>query len=142
MIGMTLNVPDPISLDLLAKHLLAIRNELREIKYNGDNDRRNVRSQFENLVATNANQLGDIEGRLAARLDSVETLLGDRFGYLDERIGAVAERLDTLEQRLTVLEERVSGMDERISRLEAHAAHNAQRMDQLIALVEQLVQRG
>jgi chromosome segregation ATPase len=126
--GMSLTVSDPISLDLLAKHLQAIRNELREIKYNADNDRRNVRSQFENLVATNASQLGDIEARLAARLDLVETLLGDRFGYLDERVDAVEARLAALE--------------ERVSRLETHAVNNAQRMDQLIALVQQLVQHG
>jgi hypothetical protein len=61
---------EPINLDLLAKHMQAIRAELREMKYNAENDRRNVRSQFDNLAATHASQLGDIEARMAARLES------------------------------------------------------------------------
>ena len=115
-----LTAADPINLELLAKHLQAIRNELRESKYNADNDRRNVRSFFENLAATNASQLGDIEAKMAARIDSVETLLGERFEYLDERIGS---------------------LDARMTSLETHVARNADRVEHLIARVEQLLQR-
>ena len=119
---MTLRAPEPISLDLLARHLQAIRNELREIKFNAENDRRNVRSQIDNLAATHASQLGDVEARMTARIDALETLLGERFGYLDERIGRV--------------EERIGGVEETIAALEAHAGRSAERMEHLIALVE------
>jgi chaperonin cofactor prefoldin len=119
---MSLNMPEPISLELLARHLQAIRNELREIKYSAENDRPNVRSQFENLAATNANQLGDIEARVAGRLDIVETLLGERFGHLDERIGTLEERMGALEERFGSLENRITD-----------------RMEHLIELVEQVL---
>jgi hypothetical protein len=117
---------EPINLELLARHLQAIRAELRDMQFHAENDRRNFRSQFDNLAATLGSQLGHVEAKVAARVDALETLVGDRFEHLDERIGA-------LEQRFGVI-------DERISRLETHAAHNAQRMDQLIGLVERLVQ--
>jgi uncharacterized coiled-coil protein SlyX len=128
-----LTVADPVTLDLLAKHLQAIRNELRESKYNADNDRRNVRSFFENLAATNASQLGDIEAKLAARIDSVETLLGERFEYLDERIGS-------LDERISRLDERIGSLDARMTSLETHVARNADRVEHLIGRVEQLLQ--
>jgi chromosome segregation ATPase len=118
---------EPINLELLARHLQAIRAELRDMQFHAENDRRNFRSQFDNLAATLGSQLGDVEAKMAARIDALETLVHDRFEHLDERIGIVEERLGVLEQR--------------ISRLETHAAHNAQRMDQLIGLVERLAQR-
>ena len=125
---------EPIDLDLLARHLQAIRAELHDMQVHAENDRRNFRAQFDSLVATFASQLGDVEAKMAARIDALETLVGDRFEHLDERIGSVEGRLGALEPRFGV-------MDERISRLETHAAHNAQRMDQLIGLVERLAQR-
>jgi len=64
------------------------------MQFHAENDRRNIRPQFDNLAATHASQLGDVEAKIAARLDI----------------------------------------------LEAHAARNAQRMDQLMALVEQLLE--
>jgi chromosome segregation ATPase len=124
---------EPINLELRARHLQAIRADLRDMQFHAENDRRNIRSQFDNLAATHASQLGDVEAKMAARLDALETLVGDRLGYLDERIGSLEERLGALEQRFGV-------MDDRISRLEAHAAHNAQQMDRLMVLVERLVQ--
>ena len=145
---------DPISLELLARHLQAIRAELRDIQFHAENDRRNIRSQFDNLTATHASQLGDVEAKLAARIDALETLLGDRFGYLDERIGAVEERIGAVEERIGRVEERIGRLEERLGglgqrfdvidgriiSLETHAAHNAQQMDRLLVLVEQLAQ--
>ena len=125
---------EPINLELLARHLQAIRAELRDMQFHAENDRRNFRAQFDNLAATLGSQLGNVEAKMAARVDALETLVQDRFEHLDERVGAPEERLGAIEQRFGV-------MDERISRLETHAAHNAQRMDQLIGLVERLVQR-
>jgi hypothetical protein len=107
---------EPINLELLARHLQAIRAELRDMQFHAENDRRNVRSQFDNLAATHASQLGDIEAKMAARLDRVETLLGERFGYLDERIGTLEVRFGDLDKRLT------------------------DRMEHLIALVEKVLQ--
>ena len=137
---------EPINLELLAKHLQAIRNELREFKYNAENDRRNVRSYFDNLAATNASQLGDIEARVAGRIDTVETLLGERFGHLDERIDQLDERIGRLDgrighldRRIDQLDERIGRLDERMTRLETHVAHNADRMEHLIARVEQVL---
>ncbi|HEV8679155.1 MAG TPA: hypothetical protein VGQ90_07255 [Stellaceae bacterium] len=103
---------EPINLELLAKHMQAIRAELREMKYNAENDRRNVRSQFDNLAATHASQLGDVEAKMAARIDSVETLLGERFGHLDERVGHLDERVGRLEGRM----EHLIGLVEQIAR--------------------------
>ena len=77
---------EPINLELLARHLQGIRAGLRDMQFHAENDRRNVRSQFDNLAATHASQLGDVEAKMAARLDSFETLLGDRFAHLDERV--------------------------------------------------------
>jgi hypothetical protein len=124
---MTARMAEPINLELLARHLQAIRADLRDMRFHAENDRRNFRAQFDNLAATLGSQLGDVEAKMAARVDALETLVDDRFEHLDERIGA-------LEQRFGV-------MDERIGRLETHAAHNAQRMDQLISLVERLAER-
>lgn len=151
---MPLTMSDPINLELLARHLQAIRAELRDMQFNAENDRRNIRSQFDNLAATHGSQLGDVEAKIAARLDALETLVADRFSYLDERIGSVEKRIGaveerigsvekrigSVEERLGALDQRFSGMDERISRLEAHAAHHSQRIDRLIVLVEQLAQ--
>jgi hypothetical protein len=108
---------ETIDLDLLARHLQAIRGELRDIKYNAENDRRNFRSQFDNLAATHASQLGDVEAKMAARLDRVETLLGERFAHFDERMGYLGDR---------------------VTAVETHMARNAERMEHLIVLVERL----
>jgi predicted nucleic acid-binding Zn-ribbon protein len=113
---------EPINLDLLARHLQAIRAELRDMQFHAESDRRNVRSQFDNLTATHASQLGDIEAKMAARLDRVETFVGERFSYLDERIGTLEERMSTLEERLGDLDKRITG-----------------HMEHLIALVERVL---
>ena len=73
---------EPINLELLARHLQGIRAELRDMQFHAENDRRNVRSQFDNLAATHASQLGDVEAKMAARLDRIETLFGDRGSQL------------------------------------------------------------
>jgi hypothetical protein len=73
-----LQMPEPINLELLARHLRAIRNELREIKFHAENDGRNIRSQFDNLAATLASQLGAFEARMEARFDRIETLVAKR----------------------------------------------------------------
>jgi uncharacterized protein YigA (DUF484 family) len=65
---------------------------------------------------------------LAARQDALETLFGDRLGHLEERLGALADRVGGLERRLTALE--------------SQGAHNAGRIEHLIALVEQFVKRS
>jgi hypothetical protein len=106
---------EPINLDLLALHLQAIRAELRDMQFHADNDRRNFRSQFDNLAATLGSQLGDVEAKMAAHLDRVETLVGERFAHLDERIGILEERFGDLDQRMT------------------------ERMDHLVTLVEQVL---
>ena len=62
---------EPINLELLARHLQGIRAELRDMRFHAENDRRNVRSQFDNLAATHASQLGDVEAKMAARLDEI-----------------------------------------------------------------------
>jgi hypothetical protein len=113
-----LQMAEPINLELPARHLQAIRGELREMLFHAENDRRNVRSQFDNLAATLASRLGDVEARMAARLDGVATLLGERFGYLDERI---------------------AHLDERITGLETQVARNTDRTEQLIVRIEQLL---
>jgi hypothetical protein len=100
---------EPINLDLLALHLQAIRAELRDMQFHADNDRRNFRSQFDNLAATLGSQLGDVEAKMAARL------VGERFAHLDERIGILEERFGDLDQRMT------------------------ERMDHLVTLVEQVL---
>ena len=123
----TLPVAEPINLELLARHLQGIRAELRDMQFHAENDRRNVRSQFDNLAATHASQLGDVEAKMAARLDSLETLLGERFAHLDERVGR-------LEERVGRLEERVARLDEKASRLE-------ERMEHLISLTQQLLKK-
>jgi hypothetical protein len=87
---------EPINLELLARHLQGIRAELRDMQFHAENDRRNVRSQFDNLAATHASQLGDVEAKVAARLDSLETLLGERFAHLDERVGRLEDRMEHL----------------------------------------------
>jgi hypothetical protein len=76
---------EPIDLELPARHLRGIGAELREMQFHAENDRRNLHSQFDNLVATHASQLGDVAVKMATRLESLETLLGERFTYLDER---------------------------------------------------------
>jgi chaperonin cofactor prefoldin len=123
---MTIGMAEPINLDLLARHLQAIRAELRDMQFHAENDRRNVRSQFDNLAATHASQLGDVEAKIAARLDALETLVGDRFEYLDERVGSLEERMGRLEERITALE--------------SHAARSAERTEHLIVLVEKALQ--
>ena len=140
---------EPINLELLARHLQAIRTELRDMQFHAENDRRNVRSQIDNLAATHASQLGDVEAKLAARIDALETLVDDRFQYLDDRIGTLdakvgglGEKVGGLDEKVGGLDEKVGGLDEKLGRLETQGVQNAQRMDQLIALVEQLVRRG
>ena len=94
---------EPINLELLARHLQGIRAELRDMQFHAENDRRNVRSQFDNLAATHDSQLGDVEAKMAARLDRIETLLGERFAHLDERVGRLEDRMEhliTLAQQL------------------------------------------
>lgn len=110
---------ETIDSELLARHLQAIRGELRDMKYSADNDRRNIRSQFDNLAATHGSQLGDIGAKMAARLDIVETLFGDRFRYLDERI---------------------DHLDAPIGSIEAYVGRNAQQMEHLISVVEKIAQ--
>jgi hypothetical protein len=78
---------EPINLELLERHLQRIRGDLRDMQFHAENDRRNIRSQFDNLAATHASQLGDVEAKMAARLDSLETLLGDRFGIWMKGLG-------------------------------------------------------
>ena len=131
---------EPINLDLLARHLQAIRAELRDMQFHAENDRRNLRSQFDNLAATHASQLGDVEAKMAARLDALETLVGDRFDYFDERIGQLDNRVGTLEERMGRLEERMGRLEERMTALESHAARGAERMEHLVALVEKALQ--
>src|SRR5438270_5293166 len=92
----------------------AIRNELREIKYNAENDRRNVRSQFENLVATNASQLGDIgadggprrySGNVAWRPLWILGRAHQQFG----RAGRLTRGADRLTRRANELTRRRNG---------------------------------
>ena len=137
---MTIGMAEPINLDLLARHLQAIRAELRDMQFHAENDRRNVRSQFDNLAATHASQLGDVEAKIAARLDALETLVGDRFEYLDERIALLDNRAASLEERMGSLEERMGRLEERITALESHAARGAERTEHLIVLVEKALQ--
>jgi hypothetical protein len=73
-----LQMAEPSDLELLARHLQAIRNELREMLFHAENDRRNVRSQFDNLAATLASLLGAFEGRMEAGFDRIETLVAKR----------------------------------------------------------------
>jgi hypothetical protein len=87
---------EPINLELLARHLEGIRAGLRDMQSHAENDRRNVRSQFDNLAATHGSQLGEVEEKMAARLDSLETLLGERFAHLDERVGRLEDRMEYL----------------------------------------------
>ena len=87
---------EPINLELLARHLQGIRAELRDMQFHAENDRRNLRSQFDNLAATHGSQLGDVEATMAARLDRIETLLGERFAHLDERVGRLDDRMEYL----------------------------------------------
>jgi hypothetical protein len=70
-----LQMAEPIDLELLARHLQAIRNELREIKFHAENDGRNVRSQFDNFAATVTSQLSAFAGRMDARFDRLNQLL-------------------------------------------------------------------
>ncbi|MGE0258600.1 MAG: hypothetical protein AB7H71_16855 [Alphaproteobacteria bacterium] len=94
---------EPIDLELLPRHLQGIRAELCDMQFHAENDRRNVRSQFDNLASTHASQLGDVEAKMAARLDSLETLLCERFAHLDERAGRLEDRMEhliTLTQQL------------------------------------------
>jgi predicted nuclease with TOPRIM domain len=111
---------EPINLELLARHLQEMRAALREMQFHAENDRRNIRSQFDNLAATHASRFGEVEATMAARLDSLETLMGERFAHLDERVGG--------------LEGRVGRLDERVGRLE-------DRMEYLITLVQQLLKK-
>src|SRR4051794_12979813 len=87
---------EPINLELLARHLQGIRAELRDMRFHAEYDRRNLRSQFDNLAATHASQLGDVEAKMAARLDGIETLLGERSAHLDERVGRLEDRMEHL----------------------------------------------
>jgi predicted nuclease with TOPRIM domain len=118
---------EPINLELLARHLQGIRAALRDMQFHAENDRRNVRSQFDNLAASHGSQLGDVEAKLAARLDNLETLLGERFAHLDERVGRLDERVGRLE-------EKIGQLDERVGRLE-------DRMEYLITLTQQLLKK-
>ncbi|MGD9614824.1 MAG: hypothetical protein AB7H90_12990 [Alphaproteobacteria bacterium] len=126
---------EPINLELLARHLQGIRAGLRDMQFHAENDRRNIRSQFDSLAATHASQLGDVEAKMAARLDSLETLVGERFAYLDERIGNLDERIGNLEKRMGNLDERIGNLDGRVGRLE-------DRMEHLITLVQQLLKKS
>jgi predicted nuclease with TOPRIM domain len=134
-------VAEPINLELLARHLQGIRAELRDMQFHAENDRRNVRSQFDNLAATHASQLGDVEAKMAARLDRIETLFGERFAHLDERVGRLEDRMEhlmkmtpRLDSLETLLGERFAHVDERVGRLE-------DRMEHLITLAEQLLKK-
>jgi chromosome segregation ATPase len=122
---------EPINLDLLARHLQAIRAELRDMQFHAENDRRNLRSQFDNLAATHGSQLGDVEAKVAARLDALEALVSERFEYLDDRVAL-------LDQRAASLDARMSGLKERMTALESHAARSAEQMERLVALVQQI----
>ena len=94
---------EPINLELLARHLQGIRAELRDMQFHAENDRRNLRSQFDNLAATHGSQLGDVESKMAGRLDNLETLLGERFAHLDERVGGLEEKIGRLDDRMEYL---------------------------------------
>lgn len=94
---------EPINLELLARHLQGIRAGLREMQFHAETDRRNIRAQFDSLTAAHGSQLGDVEAKLTARLDGIETLMGERFAHLDERVGGLEERVGRLEDRMEYL---------------------------------------
>jgi chromosome segregation ATPase len=132
---------EPINLELLARHLQGIRAALRDMQFHAENDRRNVRSQFDNLAASHGSQLGDVEAKLAARLDNLETLLGERFAHLDERVGRLEERVGQLDERVSRLDEKIGQLDERLGRLDERVGRLEDRMEYLITLTQQLLKK-
>ena len=139
---------EPINLELLARHLQGIRAGLREMQFHAETDRRNIRAQFDSLTAAHGSQLGDVEAKLTARLDSLETLVGERFAHLDERVGHLEERVGRLdekvghlEEKVGHLEEKVDRLQEKIGRLEEKVGHLDDRIEYLITLVQQSLKK-
>jgi hypothetical protein len=83
-----------VSLDFIQAQL----QSMREMKFAADVDRRNVRSQYDNLVFEVGNAIGKIDAKvemlaehLEGRLDSVD----GRLENLAEQLGSRFDNIDT-----------------------------------------------
>jgi len=95
-----------VSLEVIQSQLKAIQTELREMKFAANVDRRNSKSQYDNLVA----EVGMTIGKLDAKVE-----LG--FEVVNERIDRLEERLDGLDTRLDGLETKMDSGFARIEQL-------------------------
>jgi DNA repair exonuclease SbcCD ATPase subunit len=95
---------------VIQAQLQSIQNELREMKFAADVDRRNVRSQYDNLVFEVGNAIGKIDAKvemlaehLEGRLDSVDGRLDNVDGRLENLAEQLGSRFDNIDTKLNKL---------------------------------------